>query len=117
MNKELIKLKIIVLDDMINDKQKEIINNLNNSSVIKRFKELECIIKNNTKYNELISDFNNNKDKYKEQGILNEEAINLRKKLFEIDEIREYAKLENEIRLLSKRISDIISSTVDKEKC
>lgn len=99
------------------EKQNEIINNLNNSEEIKRFKELENSIKNNEKYNSLIKEFNDNKDKYEQEGILNKEIINLRKKLFEIDEIKEYAKLESDIRLLSKKISDIISSIVDSENC
>ena len=99
------------------EKQEKIINNLSNSDEIKRFKELEKNIKNNPKYNELISDFDKNKSRYEEEGILNKEIINLRKSLFEIDELKEYAKLETDIRLLSRKISDIISSIVDTENC
>lgn len=99
------------------EKQEEIINDLSNSDEIKRFKELEKSIKNNSKYNELISDFEKNKSRYEEEGILNKEIINLRKSLFEIDEVKEYAKLETDIRLLSRKISDIISSIVDTENC
>lgn len=99
------------------EKQEKIINNLSNSDEIKRFKELEKNIKNNPKYNELISDFEKNKSRYEEEGILNKEIINLRKNLFEIDEVKEYAKLETDIRLLSRKISDIISSIVDTENC
>ncbi len=99
------------------EKQKEIINNLSNLDEIKRFKELEAIIKNNKKYNELITDFEKNKDEYEKKGILNKEIINLRKKLFEIDGVKEYAKIETDIRLLSRKISDIISSIVDTENC
>lgn len=102
---------------MIEKKQEEIISNLTNSKEIKRFKELETSIKNNPKYNDLITNFEMNKSKYEEEGILNNEIINLRKKLFEIDEVKEYAKLETDIRLLSRRISDIISSVVNVEKC
>ena len=102
---------------MIEEKQKDILKNLDNSYEIKRFKELEKIIKNNTKYQDLIDEFEMNKNDYIEKNILNEETIKLRKKLFEIEEIKEYAKLETDIRLFSKRVSDIISSVVDKEKC
>ena len=94
---------------MIEEKQKEIIDKLDNSDEIKKFKELEKKIKNNKKYNEIISRFNDD--------LSNEEIIMLRRELFSIDEIREYSKLESDIRLLSKEISDIISSIVDNEKC
>ncbi len=102
---------------MIEEKQKDILKELDNSYEIKRFKELEKIIKNNTKYQNLIDEFELNKNEYIKKNILNDETIKLRKKLFEIDEIKEYAKLETDIRLFSKRVSDIISSVVDKEKC
>lgn len=95
---------------MIEEKQKEIINEIDNSDEIKRFKELEEEIKNNDKYKRIISEF-------KKENITNEEIIRLRKELFEIDGVKEYAKLETQIRLFSKEISDIISSVVDKEKC
>ena len=102
---------------MIEEKQNNILNNLKELNEVKRFKELEKIIKNNDEYQKLISDFENNRDKYEKKDILNKEIINLRKKLFSIDEVKEYAKLESDIRLLSKKISDIISSTVDSENC
>lgn len=102
---------------MIEEKQKDIINKIDNSKEIIRFKDLENFIKNNEKYKELISNFEKNKEKYEKKNTLNSEIINLRKELFEIDEIKEYAKLENDIRLLSKKISDIISSTVNSENC
>lgn len=95
---------------MIEEKQNEIINKIDNSDEIKRFKELEEKIKNNDKYKKIISEF-------KKENITNEEIIKLRKELFEIDGVKEYAKLETQIRLFSKEISDIISSVVDKEKC
>ena len=95
---------------MIEEKQKEIINKLDNSDEIKRFKELEEKIKNSNKYKRIISEF-------KKEDLTNEEIIELRKELFEIDGVKEYAKLETQIRLFSKEISNIISSLVDKEKC
>ncbi|MBO6195664.1 MAG: YlbF family regulator [Bacilli bacterium] len=102
---------------MIEEKQNKIINDLKELDEVKRFKELELKIKSNEKYKKLISNFDKNKEKYEKEGILNKEIINLRKELFSMDEVKEYAKLENNIRLLSKRISDIISSIVDTENC
>ena len=102
---------------MIDKKQDEIINNLNNLDDINRFKELEKKIKNNKKYNELVSVFEKNKTRYEKEGILNQEIINLRKELFEIDEVREYAGLESQIRLFSKKTSKKISSIVKEDKC
>ena len=96
---------------MIKDKQKDIINKLDNSEEIKRFKELEKEIKNNKEYNPLMDEFN------KIDNPSNEDIIELRKKLFLIDGVKEYLSLENDIRLLSKKTSSIISSIVDDESC
>lgn len=89
----------------------EIINKIDNSKEIKRFKELEEQIKNNKEYISLMEEFN------KQENPSNEEIINLRKKLFEIDGVKEYLNLEKEIRLFSKKISNTISSVVDNEHC
>ena len=89
----------------------EIINKIDNSEEIKRFKELEKQIKNNKEYISLMNDFN------KQENHSNEEIINLRKKLFKIDGVKEYLELEKEIRLFSKKTSNIISSIVDNEHC
>ena len=43
--------------------------------------------------------------------------IEIRKKLFEIPEVKEYLKLESEIRLFSKQTSKIISGIVEKDRC
>ncbi len=94
---------------MIDDKQKEIIKKLNNTEEIKRFKELEKSIINNEDYIRLKKEFDNAKT--------NEEMIELRKKLFEIPGVKDYLKLESDIRLFSKKTSKIISSIVDNEKC
>ncbi len=93
------------------DKQQEIINKLNNSEEIKRFKELEEQIKNNKEYISLMDEFNS------KENPSNEDIINLRKELFKIDGVKEYLNLENEIRLFSKKTSNIISSVVGNEKC
>ena len=54
-------------------KQQDIINKIDNSEEIKRFKELEKQIKNNKEYNSLIDEFN------KIENPSNEEIIGLRK--------------------------------------
>lgn len=95
----------------VNDRQKRIINKIDNSDEIKRFKELEKQIKNNEKYISLMDDFN------KKENPSNEEIIELRKKLFKIEGVEEYLSLEKEIRLFSKKASKIISSIVDNESC
>lgn len=99
------------------EKQEKIINMIDNHEKIKEFKRLEKIIKNNKKYNELLNNFNKNKDKYINDNSLNKEIINLRKELFKINEIKEYLKLEKEIRLLTKDISNILTSIIDNHTC
>lgn len=89
----------------------EIINKIDNSKEIKRFKELENSIKNNKEYITLMNEFN------KQDNPSNEEIIELRKKLFQIDGVKEYLELEKEIRLFSKKTSNIIASIVDNDKC
>ena len=89
----------------------EIINKIDNTREIKRFKELEESIKNNKEYISLINEFN------KQENPSNKEIIELRKKLFEIDGVKEYLELEKEIRLFSKKTSDIISSIGDNDHC
>ena len=96
---------------MIEEKQEEIIKKLDNSKEIKRFKELEESIKNNKEYISLMNEFN------KQDNPSNEEIIELRKKLFQIDGVKEYLELEKEIRLFSKKTSNIIASVVDNDKC
>lgn len=96
---------------MIKEKQKEILKELDNSNEIKKFKELERQIKDNTEYIRLMDEFD------KIDNPSNEDIINLRKKLFLIDGVKEYLSLENDIRLFSKKTSDIISSIVDNDHC
>ena len=98
-------------------KEKEIINKIDNTEEIKRFKELTKIISSNNKYKELIENFNENKDLYIKNDTLNIEIIKLRKELFKIDEVKEYLKLEKEIRFLVKKINNSISSIIDKKGC
>ena len=76
---------------MIKDTQKDIINKLDNTEEIKRFKELEKQIKSNKKYNSLMEKFN------KKNNPSNEEIIELRQELFKIDGVKEYLSLENNL--------------------
>ena len=99
------------------EKQIEIINKIDNLDEIKRYKELGKIIKDNEEYKIIMDIFNKNKELYEKENRLNEEIINLRKKLFSIPEVKEYAKLESDIRLLVKQINKTICSIVEKEKC
>ena len=92
-------------------KQQDIINKIDNSEEIKRFKELEKQIKNNKEYNSLIYEFN------KIENPSNEEIIELRKKLFQIEGVKEHLDLEKEIRMFSKKTSNIISSIINNEQC
>lgn len=96
---------------MLDAKQKDIINKIDNSEEIKRFKELEKSIKNNEEYKTLMEEFN------KIENPSNEDIIELRKRLFLIDDVKEYLSLEKEIRLFSKEVSSIISNIVDDEHC
>ena len=67
--------------------------------------------------NSISEFFNKNKDKYINDNSLNKEIINLRKELFKINEIKDYLKLEKEIRLLTKDISNILTSIIDNHTC
>ena len=93
------------------EKQKEIINKIDNSKEIQRFKELEEKIRNNKEYLSLMEEFN------KIDNPSNEEIIELRRKLFQIDGVQEYLSLEKDVRLFSKKISNSISSIVNNEQC
>ena len=95
------------------EKQDEIIEKIDNLKQVKRMKELINIIKSDKRYKSLMTEFNQNKDKYVKENILNEQIIILRKKLFEIDELKEYLSIQNDIRLLSININNIIKSIIN----
>ena len=92
---------------------KNIIEKLDNTEDIKRLSQLNNILNNNEEYLNLMNDFINNKDSYIKNNTYNEEIINLRKKLFSIKELNEYLKLQNNLRLLSARINNIILSVIE----
>jgi len=60
-----------------------------------------------------MSEFENNKEDYIKNNTYNEELICLRKKLFSINDLKEYLKIQNNLRLLFTKINNIIFSIVD----
>ena len=76
---------------------------------IDRLEELSNIIKSNKEYMFLINKLNKTDS--------TKEIISIRKELFKYDEIKEYISLEKEIRLFSKKLSNEISSIVEKHTC
>lgn len=99
------------------EKQEEIINNIDKLEEIKRIKILKKKINNSNEYKKLIREFENNKSKYIKDNILNDEILELRKRLFEIDELNEYLKIQTNIRLLSIKINNIIKSVISDKNC
>ena len=95
------------------EKTKEILEKLDNTKEIKRIKELNIKLNNNEEYISLMKTFEDNKESYIENNTYNEELIILRKKLFSIDELNEYLKLQNELRLLFTKINNEILSIID----
>lgn len=87
----------------------KLINELDNTYEIKRFKELSKIIKSNKEYMSKIEKLNNTSNP--------DEVITLRKELFSFGKIKEYIELESQIRLISKKISKEISGIVSKHTC
>lgn len=99
------------------EKENEIIEEIEKLDVVKKTRELINKIKDNDEYILLMNEFNKNKKYFEENGLLKEKIIELRKKLFSISEVKEYMSLSNDIRLLSIRISKIISSTISESNC
>lgn len=95
------------------EKTIEILNALDSSDTIKKMRKLKLKLKENKEYNPLINNFIKNKSSYESKDILSEEIINLRKKLFNISEFKEYLNLQNELRLLSININNIIMSVLN----
>ena len=94
------------------EKQEEIINMIENLDDVNRFKDFKEKLNNNKTYLSLMKEFEDNKDKYEKNGILKEKTIEIRKKIFEIEELKEFLNISNNMRLLSIRISNIISDIV-----
>ena len=58
-------------------------------------------------------DYFNKEYNYIKDNKLDDEILNLRKKLFNIDELKEFLKIQNDLRLLSININNIILSVLD----
>lgn len=91
---------------------KNILEKLDNTEEIKRLKELNNILNNNKEYISIMNEFNLKKDDYIINNTFNEEVLAIREKLFSIPELKEYLKLQNELRLLFSKINNIIFDIV-----
>ena len=101
----------------MNELQDEIINKIDNLDEVKKLKELIQKLNNNDEYIYLMKEFEKNQVNYVKDKVLKEKIIELRKKLFEIEELKEYLSIESNLRLFSNQISNIISSIVNERNC
>lgn len=101
----------------MNELQDEIINKIDNLDEVKKLKELIQKLNNNDEYIYLMKEFEKNQVNYVKDNVLKEKIIELRKKLFEIEELKEYLSIESNLRLFSNQISNIISSIVNERNC
>ncbi len=101
----------------MNELQNEIINKIDNLEEIKQLKELIKKLNSNEEYISLMKEFEKNQKKYINDNIIRDKVIELRKKLFQIDELKQYVTNLTTIRLFSNKISNIISSIVDYKNC
>lgn len=101
----------------MNELQDKIIYKIDNLEEVKRTKELINKINLNEEYLKLMKEFEKKELEYIKKDILKEKVIELRKRLFAIDDLKEYLKLQNELRLFSGKISNVITSVVDDKKC
>ena len=90
-----------------------ILEKLDNTDEIKRLKELNIKLNNNHEYISLMNEFITNKDDYITNNVYNEKLIDIRKRLFKIEELNEYLKLQNELRLLFSNINNEIISIIN----
>lgn len=91
----------------------KIIEYLDNTEEIIKMKNLREKINSNKEYLDLMSEFKKNKEIYIKNDSINIEIIKLRKKIFNITELKEYLKIQNNLRLLSININNIILSVLD----
>ena len=101
----------------MNELQDEIINKIDNLDEVKKLKELIQKLNNNDEYIYLMKEFEKNQVNYVKDNVLKEKIIELMKKLFEIEELKEYLSIESNLRLFSNQISNIISSIVNERNC
>ena len=87
----------------------KLINEIDSCYEITRFKELHNSIKSNKQYMNLLDKLNSASNI--------EDVISIRKELFKYDDINEYINLEKEVRLFSRKLSNELSSIVEKHTC
>lgn len=87
--------------------QEEIIKKINELDDVKKIKKVKEKLSNNKKYNDLVN----------KEITSNEELINIRKKLFEIEEFKEYQELYTRLKLEFLKINKIITSLVNEGGC
>lgn len=92
---------------------KLILDKLDNTKEMQRLKELNIKLNNNQEYISLMNEFISNKDDYIKNNVYSEKLIDIRKRLFKIEELNEYLKLQNELRLLFSNINNEILSLLD----
>ena len=91
----------------------KILEKLDNTKEIKKLKELNEKLNKNNQYISLMSEFENNKEEFINNNTYNQELIKLRKKLFQIDELKEYLSIQNDLRLIFTKINNIILDTIN----
>ena len=95
------------------EKVEKIIEKVDSTKEIKRFRKLNELLNNNHEYISLMSEFEKNRDSYIKNNTYNEELINIRKKLFSIEELKEYLKLQSDLRITFTKVNNIILSVLD----
>ncbi len=90
------------------EKVKDIIELIDNTNEVKEIKKLIIKINSNEEYLNLMNEFLKNKNSYIINDFFENELQILRKKLFSIDELQRFLKLQNNLRLLSININNII---------
>lgn len=101
----------------MNKEVDEIINKIECLTEIKQMKKLRDKLNKNTTYLSLMSEFEKNKNEYIKNNELDKKISELRLKLFEIDELKEYLLVQNKLRILSMNINNILLSVIDKKSC
>lgn len=97
--------------------QIEIINKIDNLEEVKQIRKLTKKLNTNEEYLSLMKEFEENQINYVKNNELKEKIIELRKKLFNIDDLRKYLSIETNLRLFSNKISNIISDIVNDKNC
>ena len=92
----------------------EIIDKLDNSTIINNLKELKTKINNDDKIKKLIKDFNLAKENYEKYNLKND-FVSAKEKLLNNDILKRYIDIQNEINLLSLEINKRINMLINKK--